>query len=164
MAVTDIVNRQLENAPLPQLVQGIAEAIAQAQYRMDRNAVDIFAQMADAENHGITLPGEEEPRSMIALGFTPSFLHFTESTIEARVAFSAMESSEFSFGMSAGGAAFVGIGVVAVSVNASYSQKYSYEAEGSSSIVSRINSVPPPAVLEQLIRKSAGLLEPEQGA
>jgi hypothetical protein len=159
MASTDVVNQQLLNAPLPQLVKGLAESIADAQYHMDRNATEIFKLMADAEEHGITLPGEDSPRSMIALGFTPSFLHFSQATIEAKVVFSMMKSSETSVSASASFTGFVGIGIMSVAVSASYTQKYSFEAEGSSSIVARVNSVPPPAVLEALIRKSAGLEE-----
>jgi hypothetical protein len=143
----DTVNRMLENSPLPTLIQKMGEAIAEAQYSMDRSGIKIFALMADTEENGIMLPGRTEPASMIELGFTPTFYHYSETTLEARVAFSMTESSEFSLG--------VEIGVVAkcvsVSINASYTQKYSFSAEGSSSVTTKLVSIPPPAALNEII-------------
>lgn len=142
----------LEQAPLGQLVQSIGIAIAEAQYNMDRYMIKTLALLANREENGIQLPGETEPRSMLDLGFMPSFYHFTEATITAKVAFSAMNVEEYGVG----GEISVGYkGIVSVSVNASYSNKYSFTAEGSSEIRTTIVSLPPPGPLSDILARQA---------
>ncbi len=148
MASDNPVSMMLE-APLPALIEQLGLAIANAQYALDRNAIAIARMLADTGS-GIQLPGDSRARSMLELGFAPSFYHVTEATIEARVAFSISQSSELSVGASAG----VNVGFFAASVNASYSQKYSFEATGSSAISAKFVSVPPPTVFQELLRAS----------
>lgn len=141
----------LLETPLPQLVERLGLAIANAQHALDVNAIAIARQLADVES-GIQLPGDDHPRSLLELGFSPTFYHVTEATIEAKVAFSFSQSSAFSVGAQAG----VNVGFFAASVNASYSQKYSFEATASSVINAKFVSVPPPAVFQDLLRASVG--------
>ena len=103
---------------------------------------------------GVMRDGKPDKRSMLELGFTPTFYHFTETTIKARVAFSSSQSVEYSVGGSFGGQFYV----FTASVNASYSNKYSFTAEGSSEISTRIVSLPPPAPLAQLINANLARL------
>ena len=150
MADNNPVSMLLET-PLPALIERMGLAIANAQYALDRNAVAIARLLAEADS-GMQLPGDDRPRSMLELGFTPSFYHLTEATIEARVAFTITQSSEFSISAKAG----VNLLFLAASVNASYSQKYSFEASASSAISAKFVSVPPPAVFQELLRASVG--------
>ncbi len=143
--------RQLENSPLPTIVHKLGEAVADAQLALDRKSVETLRIMADADEHGILLPGDEEPRSLIELGLTPTFMHFTEATIEARFAFSMMESEETTAAVSVSVGAVVKVVTVAVTISASYTRKYSFQAEGSSSIRAKLVSIPPPAVLGDVI-------------
>jgi len=55
-----------------------------------------------------------------------------------------------------------GFAVFTASVNASYSNKYSFTAEGSSEISTRLVSLPPPAPLTQII--SQALAKPAAGS
>jgi hypothetical protein len=48
--------------------------------------------------------------------------------------------------------------VTAASVNATYSNKYSYTAEGSSLLRTKLTPVPPPAILEERIRQLMEIL------
>jgi hypothetical protein len=150
MADNNPVGMMLET-PLPALIEMLGLSIANAQYALDRNAIAIARLLADTES-GIKFPGDDRARSMLELGFAPSFYHLTEATIEARVAFSISQSSEFSIGASAG----MNIGFFAASVNASYSQKYSFEATASSAISAKFVSIPPPTVFQELLRASVG--------
>ena len=86
MADNNPVAMMLET-PLAGLIEQLGLAIANAQFSLDRNAIAIARMLADPEG-GIQLPGDDRSRSMLELGFTPSFYHITEATIEARVAFS----------------------------------------------------------------------------
>jgi hypothetical protein len=139
------------DTPLPKMIEQLGLAIANAQFALDRNAVEIAKLLADEAN-GIRLAGEDKPRSMLELGFAPSFYHLTEASIDAKVAFSISRSSEFS----AGASVSVNYFFVAASVNASYSQKYSFDASASSAISAKFVSVPPPAAFQDLLRASVG--------
>jgi hypothetical protein len=138
------VNKMLEQAPLPALIERFGTAIANAQLDLDRHSIEIAHELLKP----IAEDGAFAGRSMIELGFAPTFYHFTETTITARVAFSSTQSTEISVGGSIG----VGFSVFSASVNASYSNKYSFTAEGSSEIRTRIVSLPPPTPLAQLIQ------------
>ncbi|MFN8466283.1 MAG: hypothetical protein U0X20_12070 [Caldilineaceae bacterium] len=144
----------LEQAPLGKLVQSIAIAIAEAQYNMDRFAIETLKAFGDREKNGVELPGESGKRSMLELGFVPSFYHFSEATITAKVAFSAMNSEEWGAGAEISGGYPE---IFSVSVNASYSNKYSFTADGSSEIRTTIVSLPPPGPLSEILaRRTAG--------
>ena len=143
------VNTMLEQSPLPQLVEGLGKAIAEAQLALDKRSIEIARLLGVPIEvfPGAMRDGKPDKRSMLELGFTPTFYHFTETNIKARVAFSSSQSVEYSVGGSFGGQFYV----FTASVNASYSNKYSFTAEGSSEISTRIVSLPPPAPLVQLI-------------
>lgn len=145
----------LEQAPLGQLVEKLGLAIAHAQAALDRSAIELAAQLADPA-YGIDIGGQR--RSLLSLGFAPTFYQVTETTIDIKVSFSTAKTEEFSLGASIG----VSVGVFAASVNASYSQKYSYKAEGSSVVSSRFVTVPVPTVFSDLLRTlSISIPEPE---
>lgn len=145
----DII-KMLEHVPLPQMVQSMSQALAEAQNALTAKALDTFLAMADPEN-GVLLPGETTKRSLVELGLAPSFLHISEATISARVAFSTTESHEWSVGATVGAE----IKVVTATVNAGYAGKYSFEAQGSSEITTRIISVPAPSQLSERLRGQA---------
>lgn len=136
----------LQNAPLPELIENLGKAIAEAQFALDLKSIDIAVLLGDKTNHGVEVGGVRH--SLLELGFAPTFYHLTEATVETRVAFSTSSTQEFSVGASATAT----FGVVAVSVEASYSAKYSFEASGSSSIQARFVSIPPPALFEERLR------------
>lgn len=139
--------QMLEQAPLPSIVEALGTAIARAQLAMDRYTAQSVVMMASTKApDGVMIAGER--RSLLELGFTPSFYHFQQATITARVAFSVVESREFSVGASAS-AGYPGI--FSASVNASYTNKYSFHAEGSSEIRTTIVSLPPPPRLGELL-------------
>ncbi len=147
------INRALQSAPLPQMIERLGVAIANAQYAMDRNGILIATMMGDREEHGVQVGGEDAPKlSLLDLGFTPSFYQITEATIEAKVAFSMSESKEFSIGTSVSAGVNAGFFFAAVTVDASYSSKYSFEASGSSSISARFAAVPPPTILSDYLQ------------
>lgn len=132
---------------LPQLLNSLGVAIADAQYQMDLKAISIAEQLGATT----TELGEGGERSLLSLGFTPTFYHLSTATVEARVAFSTAETTEV------GGAASVGgsFKLFAASVNASYSNKYSFTTEGSSTLVANFVSVPPPDRLRDVLAAAA---------
>ena len=138
------VSSMISNAPLPQMVESLGISIAQAQAALDENSIAMATRMAATE---VDVGGNTF--NLISLGFMPTFYAFTEATIEAKIAFSMTKSREFSAGLEVG----VNLAVVAVSVEASYSQKFSMSSEGSSSIAARLVSLPAPEVFKDILKQ-----------
>jgi hypothetical protein len=107
--------------------------------------------------------------SMLELGFAPTFYQFVDTIIEVKISIRFTEESESNVSVqtktqtSGVSAKFnLGKGKVGVAtqrqistsqVNASYSQKFSYSAEGSSLLRTKLTPIPPPAILEERIRQ-----------
>ena len=148
------VNSMLTQVPLPKIVEALGIAIANAQYDLDLNAATIATAMAESDS-GITIG--EKKYSLLELGFTPTFYQFTDAIVEAKVTFTITESREGSIKLGVG----VFLEMFGAMVTASYTAKYSFQAEGSSSITAHLASVPPPANFADLLQK---LIEEKQQA
>jgi hypothetical protein len=137
--------RVMMNVPLPAMVERLGLSIAQAQKALDMNAVAVAREMAETK---VELRDGHE-YSMLELGFTPSFYAFTEATIEAKVAFTIAENTEFGIDAGVGVSLPAGPVMLAASVNVHYSRKFSFQVEGSSSVAARIVALPPPSRLAE---------------
>lgn len=103
--------------------------------------------------------------SMMELGFTPTFYQFVDTIIEVKISIkytqegqSTVSSTNTRNSVSANfrvgfGRAKAGRSISTSQVNATYSQKYSYSAEGSSLLRTKLVPIPPPVVLEDRIRR-----------
>jgi hypothetical protein len=105
--------------------------------------------------------------SMMELGFTPTFYQFVDTIIEVKISIRYTQegsrtistqttNKQRSFGINRVGFARgirANTSVTTSQVNASYSQKYSYSAEGSSLLRTKLVPIPPPAILEERIRQ-----------
>lgn len=143
--------RELQNAPLHDMVQSLGIGIARAQQALDRVSMELAKELTTTK---VTL-GEganEKEYSLLALGFTPTFYQYTDTVIEMKMSFSMVQSKEVGLSAALGATALVPFGAVSASVTASYSQKYQYSAEGSSSIRTKLVTVPNPPVFEQRLR------------
>ncbi len=98
--------------------------------------------------------------SMMELGFTPTFYQFIDTVIEVKIAIKMTEASETirkhkgtqrSSRFSADRYGFH-YSTTVTPVDATYASKYSYSAEGSSLLRTKLAPVPPPAVLEERVR------------
>lgn len=161
------IGQELLNAPFPEMVRSLGNAIAEAQYNLDKVSVRIAQQMAGfkinnagelvADESALIQLKEGDPKvSLLALGFTPTFYQFVETHLEFKMAISMKTSTEVSVGASVSASYF---GLVSASVNASYSQKYQYEANGSSAMRTKLVTVPSPAMFEQRLKQ---LIENEE--
>jgi hypothetical protein len=107
--------------------------------------------------------------SLLELGFAPVFYSFIDTIIEVKIAIKITQESSSTVSTTntertvQGSTAFRGIpflrgtlnrtrNVSTSQVNATYSSKYSYSAEGSSLLRTKLAPVPPPAILEERIR------------
>jgi hypothetical protein len=154
------VGQELLNAPFPELVKQLGVGIAQAQFSLDQVSIKIAQLMAgfrvqsdgtvDADEDSLVQLEENGTKySLLALGFTPSFYQFTETIIDLKMSISMTHSRELDLSVEANG-------LRSASVTASYSQKYQYSAEGSSSMRTKLVVLPPPTALERRLRALLG--------
>ncbi len=103
---------------------------------------------------------EPEMVSMMELGFTPTFYQFIDTVIEVKIAVNITQTNEtetkkkgverrYSFRRSGRYSHFQ---ITTTPVDAKYTSKYSYSAEGSSLLRTKLVPIPPPAVLEERAR------------
>ncbi|WPB81345.1 hypothetical protein KYC5002_19760 [Archangium violaceum] len=105
-----------------------------------------------------------EQTSMMALGFNPTFYQFVDTIIEVKIAVKMTESTTSSISSKTQTTRNAVTGLrtlfkrpgavqaVVSTVDASYTRKYDYSAEGSSLLRTKLVPVPPPAILEERIR------------
>ncbi len=102
--------------------------------------------------------------SLLELGFTPTFYQFVDTIIEVKVSVniarevtSARSSVDVDSGLSLGGNLVTGFsaGLKVATVSAAFAAKYQYSAEGSSLLRTKLVPVPPPAILQERMRRLA---------
>ena len=148
MAKTPSVTRALVSAPLPQIIEKLGLAVAQAQYALDTNSVEVAKAMSETE---VELGGETY--NLLSLGFQPSFYSFTEATVEAKLSFTMTESTEMSVAVGVQAGVNAGVFMAAATLDVSYSRKFSVSTEGASSIAARLVSLPPPDIFNQILKR-----------
>lgn len=152
-----------------------AEAYIAADEAMTGGDVQALTKLIDEQKPGASstdLIRVPTRISMLELGFTPTFYQFVDTIIEVKIAIkitrertkttSSTDKDTRNKTMKKGGGFFVAIfggdksveNTVSTSqVDASYSSKYSYSAEGSSLLRTKLVPLPPPPVLEERIRR-----------
>jgi hypothetical protein len=97
--------------------------------------------------------------SMLELGFSPTFYQFFDTIIEVKIAIKITTESTYTQNTATNFSAqrkrglFKRNSTVQTSqVDAAYSRKYTYSAEGSSLLRTKLVPVPPPAILEERVR------------
>lgn len=162
MAKQNNIGQELLNVPFPEMVKNLGLGIAEAQYALDKVSIRIAQMMAGFrldENDKlvkddtalIKLQENGDSYSLLALGFTPTFYQFVDTYIEFKMAISMKQENEAKASLSV--KARAPFGVFTASVNASYSQKFQYSAEGSSAMRTKLVTVPAPAIFEQRIKE-----------
>jgi len=161
------IGQALTDVPFPEMIRQMGLGIAEAQYALDKVSIRITQLMAgfsEDENGNmvpdasalIKLSEDSEPVSLLSLGFTPTFYQYVDTVFELKMSMSMSQSREVSAGTSAEASGRVGFlgnyAAFSASVNASYSQKFQYSAEGSSSMRTKLVSIPAPTILEERIK------------
>ena len=169
MAKPNTIGQELLNVPFPEMVKNLGLGIAEAQYALEQVSIRIAQLMSGfkLDDNGklvkddsslIKLQENGESYSLLALGFTPTFYQFVDTYIEFKMAISMKQENEFKGSLAV--KAKAPFGLFSASVNASYSQKYQYSAEGSSAMRTKLVTVPAPAVFEQRIKEL--MVKPEE--
>ncbi len=110
--------------------------------------------------------GKPQKVSMIELGFSPTFYQFTNNIIEVKIAIKITLERERSHSVNSvtNSSQKRNRGIFSIfgsnnrtttrttTVDASYSSKYNYSAEGSSLLRCNLVPIPPPAIFEERVR------------
>jgi hypothetical protein len=156
------------------MIRQMALAIADAQVALDEAGVETAQIMSgqpvtttDEDGSEVTrettvlfgkdAEGNPQQLSMIELGFTPTFYQFVDNLIEVKIAIKMTRERSFENRIKGKRTTVSlsrrGFRVSTTPVDATYSSKYNYSAEGSSLLRSKLVPVPPPAILEERIRE-----------
>lgn len=164
------IGQQLLDVPFGDMVASLGMAIAQAQCALDGNSIEILKMMGEADTvslptiksmkysgNELTVEDDVFSTSMIGAGFQPTFYQFAETVIEVKMAISMSQetsserktkttetTNKKSFWRTKSTAR-------TTTVDATYSSKYNYSAEGSSLLRTRLVPVPPNAIIAQVI-------------
>lgn len=91
----------LLEVPVGDFIQRLGIGIAEAQLRLDQMAVRVAAMLSDARVEFRDAQGKTSSKSLLELGFTPTFYHFSETELEVRMTISIKVEESFKFGLSA---------------------------------------------------------------
>lgn len=180
------VGQELLNVPFAEMVYELGNAIASAQTALDSNSMKILQRMGDAKNFPVYIPcfnvgeggnlfetddeGNEGniKTSMIGAGFQPTFYQFAETIIEVKMTINYQHEQSYEnkrqgnvvtkepkkgiLGL------FGKTKTTTTPINATYTNKYNYSAEGSSLLRTRLVPVPPNTVIQKFIDLKAQYL------
>ncbi|MFC4636422.1 hypothetical protein ACFO3O_21120 [Dokdonia ponticola] len=155
---THIVNEDAYNSDT---FRHVREKNTSNEYSVDDTKIELVSSASPSVTE-IFIP---QRLSMLELGFTPTFYQFVDTIIEAKVAIKFTREGSSSFDVKTNSktrSASIGFrrgqirasrNITTTQVNANYSQKFSYSAEGSSLMRTKLVPIPPPAILEQRIQE-----------
>jgi hypothetical protein len=155
-----------------------ARAYVQVENALKTNSGDAIDDLVDAQESALQ-PSDRPTAlirvptrlSMLELGFTPTFYQFVDTIIEVKIAIKITRSYESSttsrrtstntynsgnsslFRSLFGGTNYNNSSVSTSQVDATYSSKYNYSAEGASLLRTKLVPLPPPSILEERIRR-----------
>lgn len=182
------VGHDLLDVPFPEMVSQLGIAIARSQFNLDLNSIEILKVMGDKKAAPVSIPNivtaagtiakddgtagsapAEIVTSMIGAGFQPTFYQFAETIIEVKMAISAKSESTYEretkgtqttqtttsrwWGLSKSTT------ITTTPVDARYSSKYNYTAEGSSLLRTRLVPMPPNSFMQRMLDMKAQAMQ-----
>jgi len=152
------VGQELLDVPFSEMIKKMASAIAEAQLELDRSAIESARLLLDRKFNITTEirqtvdkegkvtksePGRVETLSLFELGFTPNFYQFTESIIEVKMAISAKTVREQE--------GTLGFRPFVTPLSGRYTQTFSYQVEGASTLRTVMKPVPAPSRIQPTV-------------
>jgi len=182
------VGHDLLDVPFPEMVSQLGIAIAKSQFNLDMNSIEILKVMGDKKAAPVSIPNiinsagaiakddgsagsapADITTSMIGAGFQPTFYQFAETIIEVKMAITAKYESSYEratkgeqvtktttskwWGLSNT------TSITTTPIDARYSSKYNYTAEGASLLRTRLVPMPPNAFMQRMLDMKAQALQ-----
>ena len=173
------VGQKLLDVPFPEMVYKLASAIAESQFKLDMASVDIMRIMGDKVNCPVHLPNiildaggefvddDDIVTSMIGAGFQPTFYQFAETMIEVQMTVS-VTTEDASERKVKGTQTSVVYGrsprylsIRSTPIDATYTSKYNFSQEGSSTIRTRLVPLPPNPFIQRLLDMKSQAMQSE---
>lgn len=151
----------LLEAPIGELIQRVASSIAEAQLKLDQIGVRVATLLSEAKVTFNKADGTPVERSLLELGFMPTFYAFTETDIEVKLTIQLKVDEEFKISGSVTEGSGQGVESAkrvvpfGIAISADYHRKYGFDMSGSSTVKTRLLSVPPPSVFLETIKEHA---------
>ncbi|MDR0788194.1 MAG: hypothetical protein LBG44_10070 [Gemmatimonadota bacterium] len=166
----------LLDVPMGEIIRRLATSISDAQLKLDQNSIKAAIALGETRLDLLDTAGNYVSRSLLELGFTPTFYQFTDTTIEVKVTLSikveegSKESATASYSTTSGGgtgASKGGTGAASplttaepekktsafgITVTAEHHRKYEFDTTASSSVTTKMLAVPPPSAFLEAIR------------
>lgn len=134
----------LMDVPIPKLIEYTAKSIAAAQFELDASAVRAATMLSETKIDFNDADGNSTQKSLLELGFTPSFYHFEETEMEFKVSISVKVESGIDFGIEGeiegGNQAFA----FGASMSLDVHHKYGFDMNAASTVRTRMKAIPPP--------------------
>ncbi len=146
----------LLDVPVAKLIEMTAKAIANAQYELDASAVRAATLMSETRIDFRDAEGAVTPRSLLELGFIPTFYHFSETEMEFKVTITTKVESGIELGVEAGGSFENQAVMFAATVSFDLHHKYGFEMTATSTVRTKMVAVPAPQIFMQALRDNAG--------
>jgi hypothetical protein len=153
--VTSTSRRDQRDAPFGDLLYLVAESVAEAQAKLDRNTAEVLQTLAEAdvevptrvarevaEDGTVTTTTTSEPRSLLELGFTPTSYQFSEATIGLELDLTVTEETETEREEEGRG-----YGLRAGTYELTEERRYGRELQATASVEARLEPVPTPLEL-----------------
>jgi len=181
------VGQTLLNVPFPEMIYKMASAIAESQLKLDMASIDILRIMGDKTNCPVHLPTVKVDSSgdlvntedatietsMIGAGFQPTFYQFVETMIEVQMAVTI--TNEDVTERKEKGTVYTYTNsrypypyyypfytsVRATPVDATYTNKYNFSQEGTSTIRTRLVPMPPNPFIQRLLDMKSHAMQHE---
>ena len=146
----------LMDVPIPKLIEYTAKSIAAAQFELDASAVRAATLLSETKMDFRDEDGKSTQKSLLELGFTPSFYHFEETEMEFKVSITVKVESSIDFGIEGeveGGnnQAFA----YGASMSLDVHHKYGFDMTASSTVRTLMKAVPPPQVFITTLQNHA---------
>lgn len=141
-------------APVAATIQALAISIADAQYYLNQNSIEtakelgqFFVDFTDSTTGNIV------SKSLLELGFSPTFYHFSETTLEVSFTMSLRVEQSFDVGFSlhpstsppSGSGEFIKtLSALGIAASVNYHRKYGFDMTGASKITTKMLSLPGP--------------------
>jgi hypothetical protein len=152
----------LASLPLDGMIASLGVGIAKAQQALDMNAIEMAIKLAELT---LDFPGPTDEdgnptkysRSLLSLGFTPTFYQFTEATLDLKIEMKVQVEDTSKTSASANASATKGPVAVAGTVSSDASRKYGAESSAMTAVHLQLVSVPPPPTFLEYIRQVNGI-------
>ncbi|MBL8614416.1 MAG: hypothetical protein JNM72_02290 [Deltaproteobacteria bacterium] len=149
--------KQLAALPIESMIANFGTGLAKAQAALDKVAIDTGLRLGESMLQ-LPVPGDSDgamyERSLLSLGFVPTFYQFTEATFEMKIDMKWQVEESSGLAVAANVNANVGPVAVGASVSVNEARKFSLDASLMVQMRLSVVAVPPPAPFMEYLRGS----------